>query len=142
MARGLFSRGAWPVATRVVLYYRSQGHQVGGATCLSLGSPTTASVMGQQRTRLGAVQGRALAAGPHSRSPRKRYQSGRGDTGYADSPSSALQTPPPPPVGVQSGGTTSSPTFYGRNARGAMCPDLTEDAGLRCNRPDTQVSSL
>ena len=21
-----------------------------------------------------------------------------------------------------------------------MCPDLTEDAGLRCNRPDTQVS--
>src|SRR3954470_22520326 len=24
----------------------------------------------------------------------------------------------------------------------AMCPDLTEDAGLSCNRPDTQVSSL
>ena len=23
----------------------------------------------------------------------------------------------------------------------AMCPDLTEDAGLRCNHPDTQVSS-
>ena len=23
-----------------------------------------------------------------------------------------------------------------------MCPDLTEDAGLSCNRPDTQVSSL
>ena len=23
----------------------------------------------------------------------------------------------------------------------AMCPDLTEDAGLSCNRPDTQVSS-
>ena len=22
-----------------------------------------------------------------------------------------------------------------------MCPDLTEDAGLSCNRPDTQVSS-
>ena len=23
-----------------------------------------------------------------------------------------------------------------------MCPDLTEDAGLSCNRPDTQVSNL
>ena len=23
-----------------------------------------------------------------------------------------------------------------------MCPDLTEDTGLSCNRPDTQVSSL
>ena len=23
-----------------------------------------------------------------------------------------------------------------------MCPDLTEDAGLSCNRPDTQVSDL
>ena len=24
----------------------------------------------------------------------------------------------------------------------AMCPDLTEDAGLSCNRPNTQVSNL
>ena len=23
-----------------------------------------------------------------------------------------------------------------------MCPDLTEDAGLSCNRPDTEVSNL
>ena len=29
--------------------------------------------------------------------------------------------------------------FFGSQA---MCPDLTEDAGLSCNRPDTQVSSL
>ena len=28
--------------------------------------------------------------------------------------------------------------FFGSQA---MCPDLTEDAGLSCNRPDTQVSS-
>ena len=28
--------------------------------------------------------------------------------------------------------------FFGSQAR---CPDLSEDAGLRCNRPDTQVSS-
>ena len=30
-----------------------------------LGSPTTASVMGQQRVRLGFAQRRALVAGPH-----------------------------------------------------------------------------
>ena len=29
--------------------------------------------------------------------------------------------------------------FFGSQA---MCSDLTEDAGLSCNRPDTQVSSL
>src|SRR3954465_2503689 len=29
--------------------------------------------------------------------------------------------------------------FFGSQA---TCPDLTEDAGLSCNRPDTQVSSL
>ena len=29
--------------------------------------------------------------------------------------------------------------FFGSQA---MCPDLTKDAGLSCNRPDTQVSSL
>ena len=28
--------------------------------------------------------------------------------------------------------------FFGSQA---MCPDLTEDAGMNCNRPDTQVSS-
>ena len=28
--------------------------------------------------------------------------------------------------------------FFGSQA---MCPDLSEDAGLSCNRPDTQVSS-
>ena len=28
--------------------------------------------------------------------------------------------------------------FFGSQA---MCPNLTEDAGLSCNRPDTQVSS-
>ena len=29
--------------------------------------------------------------------------------------------------------------FFGSQA---ICPDLTEDAGLSCNRPDTQVSNL
>ena len=118
MARGLFSRGVQLMATRVVLYYRSQGHQVGGATCLLLGSPATTGVIGQYGAGLGAGKGRAPVAGPHPRSPRKRHQSGRGDTGYVNSPSSALQTSPPPPVGVQPGETTSSPTFSWHDARG------------------------
>ena len=29
--------------------------------------------------------------------------------------------------------------FFGPQAK---CPDTTEDAGLSCNRPDTQVSNL
>ena len=134
------------MATGVVLYHRSQGQQAKAAACLSLGPSTTADIIGQQRARLGAVQGCTPIAGPDSRPPRKGDQSGRGDAGYADSASSALQTSPSPPVGIQFGGTTSSPTlhvemyklFFGSQE---MCPDLTEDAGLSCNRPDTQVSS-
>ena len=138
------------MATRLVLHHSPQGYHMGGTTCFSLGSPTTASVMGQQRTQLGAVQGRALAAGPHSRSPRKRYQSGHSDAGYADSPPTALQTSPlrlwefnpEGPRALQHFmGTTPMEMyklFFGSQAR---CPDSSEDAGLSCNCPDAQVSS-
>ena len=101
------------MATGVVLYHRSQGQQAEDAARLLPGPPTTADIMGQQRVRLGAVQGRTPIAGPDLRSPREGDQSGRSDADYADSASSALQTSPPPPVGDQSGGTTSSPTLYG-----------------------------
>src|SRR3954468_19049122 len=100
MARGLFSRGARLVATRMVLYHRSQGHQVGGASCLSLGSPTTASVMGQQRARLGVTQRRAFVAGPNQGSLGKTPQLGQSDASYADPPDLARQTSLPPLVGV------------------------------------------
>ena len=48
MAQGLFPRGAWLVATGVVLYHRSPGQQVEAAARLSLGPSTAADVMGQQ----------------------------------------------------------------------------------------------
>ena len=48
MARGLFSGGARLVATRVVLYHRSQGQQAEAAARLSPGPSTTADIMGQQ----------------------------------------------------------------------------------------------
>ena len=120
MARGLFSGGAWFVATGVVLYHRSQGQQAEAAARLSLGPSITSNVVGQQRVRLGAIQGRTPIAGPDSRPPREGDQSGRSDAGYADLASSALQTSPPPPVGIQSGGTTSSPTLHGYDTRGAV----------------------
>ena len=48
----------------------------------------------------------------------ERERSGRSSVGHADSSHPALQTSPPPPVGIQSGGTTSSPTLYGYKTRG------------------------
>src|SRR3954464_13309128 len=100
MARGLFPGGTRPMATRVVLYYGSQRYQVGGSTCLSLGSPAKTNVMGQQGARLGASKGCARTAEPHPRSPRERYQSGRGDASHVNSSGPALQMLPPPPMGV------------------------------------------
>src|SRR4051812_6311803 len=107
MARGLFPGGAQPMATRVVLYHSSQGYQVGGSTCLSLGSHATTNFMGQQGARLGACKGCARIAEPHLRSPRERCQSGHGGASYVNPLSPALQTSSRPPVGVQPGGTAS-----------------------------------
>src|SRR3954468_16245093 len=105
MAREFFPRGVQLMATRGVLYHSSQGYQVGGTTCFSLGSPTTTNVMGQQGARLGASKGCAHIVEPHPRSPGERCQSVRGGAGHVNSPSSALETSSPPPMGVQSGGT-------------------------------------
>src|SRR3954469_19380512 len=72
MAGGLFPRGVRLMATRVVLYHSSQGYQVGGLACFSLGFPAMTNVMGQQGARLGASKGCAPIAEPHPRSPRER----------------------------------------------------------------------
>ena len=40
------------MAMRVVLYHSSQGHQMGGAACFSLGPPTTTDVMDQHGAEL------------------------------------------------------------------------------------------
>ena len=100
MARGLFSGGARLVATGVVLYHRPLGQQAEAAARLSPGPSTTADIVGQQRVRLGVVQGRTPIATLDLRSPREEDQPSRSDAGYADSASSALQTSPPPPVGI------------------------------------------
>ena len=98
---------------------------MGGPAYFSLGSPATTNVMGQQGTRPGAGKDRSHIAELHPRPLGDRYQSGRGDAGCANSPSSALQTSPPPPVGIQSGGTASSSTFPWHDARGDVQIVLT-----------------
>ena len=151
MARGLFSRGARFVTTGVVLHHRSQGHQMGGATCLLLGSSIAAGVMGQQRARLGSIQGRSSAAGPYSRPPREREIN---LVVVAQvmliwcllpckrRPLRLWEFNPEGPRALQHfmGATPVEmyKLFFGSQEK---CPDLTEDAGLSCNRPDTQVSS-
>ena len=57
------------MATGVVLDHRSEGQQAEAAAHLPLGPSAAASVMGQPRARLGAVQGCAPIAGPDSRPP-------------------------------------------------------------------------
>ena len=116
----------------------------------SPGTSTPTDVVGQPRAQLGAIRRRALIAGPDSRPPSEGDQSGCGDAGHANQASSALQTPSSPSMGVQPGVTSDSPTLYGATpvemyklffGPQVACPELTEDAGLSCNRPDTQVSS-
>ena len=139
------------MATRVVLYYSSQGHQMGGATCLPPGSSTAAGVMGQQRARLGAVQGRSSAAGPYSRPPREReinlvvvaqVMLIRLLLPCKRRPLLLWEFNPEGPRALQNFmgvmPVEMYKLFFGSQE---MCPDLTEDAGLSCNRPDTQVSS-
>ena len=118
MARGLFPGGARLVAAGVVLHNRSQGQQAEAAAHLPLGPSIAADVMGQPRAQLGAITGRTPIAGPDSRPPREGDQSGRSGAGYDDPAPSALQTSPSPAVGIQSGGTVSSPPLHGCDARG------------------------
>ena len=118
MGRWLLPRGPRPVAARVVLYYRSEGPQTKAATLIPPGTSTLNDVVGQPRAQLGAVRRRAFIAGPDSRSPGEGDQSDCGDAGYANQASSALQTSSSPSMGVQPGGTTSSPTFSWHDARG------------------------
>ena len=139
------------MATGVVLHHRSQGHQMGGATCLPPGSSTAAGVMGQQRARLGAIQGRSCAAGPYSRPPREReinlvvvahVMLIRRLLPCKCRPLRLWEFNPEGPRALQHfmGATPMGmyKLFFGSQE---ICPDLTEDAGLSCNRPDTQVSS-
>src|SRR3954471_24560890 len=118
VARGHLSRGAWFMATGVVLYHLSPGHHLGGASCLSLGPPTTFNIVDQHGVRPRPAWRCFSTARPHKGSLERRPQLGQGDSSYADSPDSARPTPPSPLVGVQPGGAASSPKFHGHNAYG------------------------
>ena len=138
------------MATRVVLYHSSQGHQMGGATCLSLGSSTAAGVMGQQRARLGSSKDVPLLQG------RIRDLLEREITLVVVAqvmlirrilpcrrrPLCLWEFNPEGPRALQHfmGATPVEmyQLFFGSQA---TCLELSEDAGLSCNRPDTQVSS-
>ena len=139
------------MATRVVLYHRSQERQVGGASCLSLGSPTTASVMGQQRIRLGfpkdvpLLQGRIrdLLKGDLNLVKVTQVMLIRRTLPGKRRSLRLWEFNPEGPRALQHfmGAMPMEmyKMFFGSQA---MCLDLTEDAGLSCNRPDTQVSNL
>ena len=145
MARGLLSRGARLVATRMVLYHRSQERQVGGASCLSLGSPITASVMGQQRIGLGLpkdvplLQGRIKDLLERDLSLVKVMQVMliRRILPGKHRPLRLWEFNPEGPRALQNfmGATPAEMyrMFFGSQE---MCPDSTEDASLSCHRPD------
>src|SRR3954470_18547966 len=63
MARGRLSRGARLMATGVVLHHLSSGHHLGGASRLSLGPPTTLSIVDQHRVRSGLAKDVPLLQG-------------------------------------------------------------------------------
>ena len=139
------------MATRVVLYHRSQERQVGGASRLSLGSPIAASVMGQQGLDWGLskdvplLQGRIkdLLEGDLSLVKVTQVMLIRRILPGKRRPLRLWEFNPEGPRALQNfmGATPAEMyrLFFGSQE---MCPDLTEDAGLSCNRPDTQVSNL
>ena len=88
------------MAAGVVLYHRSEGQQAEAAARIPLGTSMTVEVVGQPRAPLGGVKGRAPIAGPDSRPPSEGDRSSRGDAGYANQASPALQTPSSPAMGV------------------------------------------
>ena len=121
---------------------------MGGRPCFPLGPSTTTDVMDQQRSELGSSQGCAYTAKPHPRSLRGRFQFGCGNTSYAGSPSSALQTPalrlwefnPEGPRAIQSFlGLMHKEMYKSFFGPQVECPDITEDVGLSSNRAAEQV---
>ena len=87
------------MATGVVLHHRSQGHQMGGATCLPPGSSTAAGIMGQQRARLGPSKDVPLLQGC-IRDLQEREITLVVVAQVMLIRRTALQTSPPPPVGI------------------------------------------
>ena len=138
------------MAARVVLYYRSEGPQTKAAALIPPGTSTTVDVVDQPRAQLGAVKGRAPTAGrirdlqtrevdmvvvmqvmlirrllPCKRRPLRLWEF----------------NPEGPQILQHFMGMTPMEMYKLFFGSQEACPELTEHAGLSCNRPDTQVSS-
>ena len=138
------------MAAGVVLYHHSEGQQAEAAASVPLGTSMTVDVVGQPRAQLGAVKRRALLQGrirdlqareidlvvvmqvmlirrllPYKRRPLRLWEF----------------NPEGPRILQHFMGTTPAEMYKLFFRSQEVYPELTEDTGLSCNRPDTQVSS-
>ena len=138
------------MAAGVVLYHRSEGQQAETAALILLATSTTIDVVGQPRAQLGAVKGRAPTAGPDRDLQAREINLVavmqvmliRRLLPCKRRPLRLWEFNPEGPRILQNFmGTTPVEMYKLFFGPQAACPELTEDADLSCNRPDTQVSS-
>ena len=149
MARGFFPGSIRCMATEVVLCHRSQRHKVGGRPRVPLGPSATTSIL--DRCRRGPA-GNVPVLQSRIRELLER------DINLVSIMQVMLirrmlpcQRRPLWMWEFNSEGPWTVKHFFGLKRKGMCklffgpkveCPDTTEDAGLSCNRLDTQVSSL
>src|SRR4051812_33776185 len=152
MARGLFSSGARFVATRVVLYHRSQGHTKWVMPLAFRSGPPPRLTSWVSRgldwglpKDVTLLQGRIrdLLEGDLSLVKVTQVMLIRRILPGKRRSLCLWEFNPEGPRALQNfmGATPAEmyKLFFGSQA---MFPDLTEDAGLSCNHPDTQVRRL
>ena len=131
------------MATRVVLYHGSQGHQMGGATCLPPESSTVAGIWGPSKD-VPLLRGRVrdLLERDINLAVVTQVMLIRRILPCKCHPLRLWEFNPEGPRVLQHflGMTPMEmyKLFFGPQV---VCPDSTEDAGLSCNRPDAKVSS-
>ena len=151
MARGFFPKGIQSMTVEVVLRHGSQRHKVGGRPRVPLGPSVTTSVLDRHRTELGPA-GDVPVLQSHIRELHERDISlvsiiqvmlVRRMLPCKCRPLRIWEFNPEGPrtilhfFGLMLEGMCK--LFFGPQVK---CPDTTEDAGLSCNRLDTQVSRL
>src|SRR3954471_12344758 len=151
MARGRFSRGARLMATGVVLHHLSSGHHLGSASRLSLGPPTTFNIVDQHRLDRGLpkdvplLQGRIkdLLQGDLNLVKVTQVMLIRRTLPGQRRPLRLWEFNPEGPRALRNFmGVTPMEMYKLFFGSQEVSPDLTEDAGLSRNRPDTQVGDL
>ena len=138
------------MATGVVLYHYSQGQQAKAAARLSLRPSTTADVMGQQKGLTGGPSNDVPLLQGRIRDLQEReinlvvvmqVMLIRRLLPCKRRPLHLWEFNPEGPRALQHFMGTTPVEMYKLFFRSQeMCPELTEDSGLSCNRPDTQVS--